>query len=78
MLNEAIFHLNCRPGKIYVDGTLGGSGHAAAICARIMPGGVFIGIDQDLDAINHARLVLQKYEGRIHLLHGNGFPLSRE
>jgi 16S rRNA (cytosine1402-N4)-methyltransferase len=71
MLNEVIFHLNCRPGKIYVDGTLGGSGHAAEICARIMPDGMLIGIDQDIDAINHARIALQKYERNIQLLHGN-------
>jgi 16S rRNA (cytosine1402-N4)-methyltransferase len=72
MLNEVIFHLNCRPGKIYVDGTLGGAGHAAAICSRIIPGGVFIGMDQDIDAVNHAKTVLQKnYDLHIHLLHGN-------
>lgn len=71
MLNEVIFYLNCRPGKTYVDGTLGGSGHAGAICDRITPGGVFIGIDQDLDAINHAKVALQNYDLDIHLLHGN-------
>lgn len=71
MLNEVIFYLNCRPGKTYVDGTLGGSGHAGAICDRITPGGVFIGIDQDLDAINHAKVTLQNYDLDIHLLHGN-------
>ena len=71
MLNEVIFHLNCRPGKIYVDGTLGGSGHAGAICDRISPGGVFLGIDQDIDAIQHAKTALQKHNLHIHLLHGN-------
>ena len=71
MLNEVIQHLNCRPGKTYVDGTLGGSGHAGAICARIMPGGIFIGIDQDIDAIKHAKVALQNDDLQIHLLHGN-------
>jgi 16S rRNA (cytosine1402-N4)-methyltransferase len=71
MLNEVVFYLNCRPGKIYVDGTLGGSGHAGAICDQITPGGVFIGIDQDIDAINHAKVALQNYDLHIHLLHGN-------
>jgi len=71
MLDEVISHLNCRPGKTYVDGTLGGSGHAGAICERIMPGGVFIGIDQDIDAINHAKVALQNYGPHLHLLHGN-------
>ena len=34
MLEEAVAHLNCRPGKVYVDGTLGGCGHARAILER--------------------------------------------
>jgi 16S rRNA (cytosine1402-N4)-methyltransferase len=71
MLNEVLLHLDCRPGRTYVDGTLGGAGHAGAICNRITPGGVFIGFDQDLDAIEHARAALQKDDIRIHLLHGN-------
>ena len=75
MLNEAVSHLNCRPGKIYVDGTLGGAGHAGAICDKITPGGVFIGIDQDIDAINHAKTALQGYDFPIHILHGNFYRL---
>jgi 16S rRNA (cytosine1402-N4)-methyltransferase len=71
MLNEAIFYLNCQPGKIYVDGTLGGAGHADAICEKITPGGVFIGIDQDIEAINHAKTALQNFSLHIHLIHGN-------
>ena len=71
MLNEVIFYLNCRPGKIYVDATLGGAGHAKAICDKITPGGVFIGIDQDIDAIDHAKAALQKFSLHIHLMHGN-------
>ena len=54
MLDEAVDILACRPGKIIVDGTLGGSGHARRICEQIDPGGVFIGIDQDRDAIDQA------------------------
>ena len=71
MLSEVILHLDCRPGKTYVDGTLGGAGHAGAICDQITPGGVFIGFDQDIDAIEHARAALQNDDIQIHLLHGN-------
>lgn len=71
MLDEVIFYLNCRPGKIYVDGTLGGAGHARGICSSITPGGVFIGIDQDIDAVNHAKIALQNFSLPIHLIHGN-------
>ena len=71
MLNEVVFYLNCRPGQIYVDGTLGGCGHARAICERIFPGGLFIGIDQDIDAIANAEKVLRDLALKTHLFHGN-------
>ncbi len=75
MLNEVVNYLNCRPGNVYVDGTLGGCGHAKAICERIFPGGTFIGIDQDIDAISNAETVLKDYSSNIHLFHGNFISL---
>lgn len=71
MLNEVVNYLNCRPGNVYVDGTLGGCGHARAICEKIFPGGTFIGIDQDIDAISNAESALKAYSSIIHLIHGN-------
>jgi 16S rRNA (cytosine1402-N4)-methyltransferase len=71
MLTEAVDCLNCRPGKTYVDGTLGGGGHARAICGRIFPGGRFIGIDQDEAAISNAALVLKPFGDHIHLFRDN-------
>lgn len=71
MLEEAIMCLACRPGGIFVDGTLGGSGHARAICHSIMPQGVFVGIDQDSDAVANAKRVLAPFGSGVHLFHGN-------
>ncbi len=71
MLNEAIQFLNCKPGKIYVDCTLGGSGHSMAILGKITPDGVLIGIDQDQDAIVNAKRVLKPYAFNIRLFHDN-------
>jgi len=71
MLPEAVAALNCRPGGIYVDGTLGGSGHAKAICEKIAPDGILIGIDQDRAAIDHANEILASYAANVHLFHGN-------
>jgi 16S rRNA (cytosine1402-N4)-methyltransferase len=71
MLEAAVDMLACRPGRTIVDGTLGGSGHARRICEQIRPGGVFIGIDQDQDAIDLARRVLPVDDPRIHIVHGN-------
>ena len=71
MLSEVVNFLNCRPGSVYVDGTLGGCGHARAICEKIIPGGMLIGIDQDIEAISNAETVLKQYSSNIHLIHGN-------
>lgn len=76
MLSEIIYYLNCKPGKIYVDCTLGGSGHAKAICEKIVPGGLLIGIDQDKDAIRNAKKVLKPYWSNIRLFHDNFINLS--
>jgi len=51
MPEETMEGLKIRPDGIYVDGTLGGGGHAALICARLSAKGRLIGIDQDQDAI---------------------------
>jgi len=71
MLNEAVTCLACRPGGVYADCTLGGAGHARAICERIRPDGVLIGIDQDGDAISHARTELASCTAGLHLFQGN-------
>jgi 16S rRNA (cytosine1402-N4)-methyltransferase len=78
MPEEAVTQLNCQPGKTYVDGTIGGCGHARKICAQIQPGGCLVGVDQDQDAIANARTVLAPYQERItlHLVHGNFSHLS--
>ena len=71
MVSEVLHYLNCKPGKVYVDGTLGGSGHAGAICRKIAPDGVFVGIDQDIDAVKNAKNVLRSFNVTVHLFHGN-------
>jgi len=71
MLPEVVDSLNCQPGKTYVDGTIGGTGHTSAILDRIHPGGCLIGIDQDLDAIENAKTVLHRSKVATHLFHGN-------
>ena len=71
MPREVAYYLNCQPGKIYVDCTLGGCGHARGICEKMIPGGMLIGIDQDADAIQNAEVALKDYLQQVHLFHGN-------
>lgn len=71
MPEEAVRHLDCRPGKIIVDGTLGGAGHARAILERILPGGLLIGLDQDEDAVTHAESIFKPFAGNTRLVRSN-------
>jgi len=71
MAEEVISFLNCTPGKIYVDGTLGGAGHARKILAAIRPNGLLIGIDQDRDAIDNASEIFGDDAADVRLFHGN-------
>jgi len=68
---EVAYYLNCMPGKVYVDCTLGGCGHAIGICKKIIPGGLFIGIDQDMDAIKNAEEKLKPYKSSVRLFNDN-------
>jgi len=71
MLAEVLAHLDLQRGKVCVDGTLGGAGHAREIARRILPGGVLIGLDRDPAAIAHGRTLLADFESGIHLIQGN-------
>ncbi|MCF8052002.1 MAG: 16S rRNA (cytosine(1402)-N(4))-methyltransferase RsmH [Desulfobacterales bacterium] len=71
MREEVLAHLNCSPGKVVVDGTLGGCGHAGAILDRIVPGGLLIGIDQDPEAIRHAEAMFKDRRDNVRLFHDN-------
>jgi len=58
---ESMKNLNINPEGIYVDGTLGGGGHASGICEKLNQKGIFIGIDRDGDAIRAASERLKDY-----------------
>lgn len=61
MKNEAVDLLQCQPGKIYVDCTLGGGGHSELILKRIQPDGRLIAFDVDDDAIKASTERLKNY-----------------
>ncbi len=71
LLEETIEWLNVRPDGIYVDGTLGGGGHAFAVCSRLSEKGRLIGIDQDEEALLAAGKRLERFRDRVTLVHGN-------
>lgn len=71
LLQETIDSLNIKADGIYVDGTLGGGGHAFEVCRRLGDGGKLIGIDQDGDAIAAATERLKEFPGRTVIVRNN-------
>lgn len=59
------------PGGRYIDGTLGGAGHAAAVLDASAPDGQLLGIDTDTAALAAAAARLAPYGERAVLIHGN-------
>ncbi len=70
LLRETIEQLHIKPDGIYVDGTLGGGGHALEVCSRLR-GGHLYGIDQDGEAIAAAKERLAAFGDRATLLRDN-------
>jgi 16S rRNA (cytosine1402-N4)-methyltransferase len=71
MLPEVMQLLQCRPGSVVVDATLGLGGHAREILERILPGGMLIGIDRDRESLEIARFRLIDYSSSMRLYHEN-------
>ena len=78
LLNETIDNLNIKPNGIYVDGTLGGGGHALEVAKRLEKGGRLIGIDQDEDAILAATERLKDYQDRVTVVRSNYCNMRKE
>lgn len=67
LLDETIEGLHIREDGTYVDGTLGGGGHAYHVCSRLSDKGRFIGIDQDAAAIEAAGIRLSPYQDKVKI-----------
>lgn len=76
MVAEVLEALKPQPNGRYVDGTVGGGGHAAAILKASSPSGWLFGCDRDGDAIEAARERLAKFVGRVELRRGNFADLA--
>lgn len=71
LLMETIDSLAIRPDGVYVDGTLGGGGHALEVCRRLGEKGRLIGIDQDADAIRAATERLLPFQENVTIVRNN-------
>ena len=77
LLDETVGGLNIKPDGIYVDGTLGGAGHAIEVCRKLSAKGRFIGIDQDQDAIIAASERLAAFD-QVTIIRSNYYYMVQE
>lgn len=76
MVAEVLQALRPRDGGRYVDGTLGGAGHAVAVLDASGPTGWLYGCDRDGVAIKAARQRLAEFNGRFEIRQGNFAQLA--
>jgi 16S rRNA (cytosine1402-N4)-methyltransferase len=77
LLDKAVSYLNLRRGAVVVDATIGGGGHSEEILKNILPGGMLIGIDADMEALAIARDRLQNFSGSFALVNDNFRNIDR-
>ena len=71
LVEEILFWLQCKPGGVYMDCTLGYAGLAARLLDRTAPDGILVGIDRDAAALAESRMRLREVAHRVHFRHGN-------
>ncbi len=71
LFSEVLEFLDCKPGQVYVDGTVGSGGHSRGILEKSSPTGKLIGLDWDEEALERARKNLSPFGGRVELLKAN-------
>ena len=73
LLHETVDGLDIKPDGVYVDCTLGGAGHAQYLLDQLGPQGHLYAFDQDMTAINNAKLKLADYveKGQVTFIHQN-------
>ena len=77
MVREVVAGLNVRPGGRYVDGTVGGGGHAYAVMEAASPGGSLLGLDRDPEALATARGRLAPFGDDVRLEQGDFAEMDR-
>lgn len=77
LLDETIEHLNIKSDGVYMDGTLGGAGHAFHVCEQLGEQGRFYGIDQDGDAVEAAGKRLAPFGDKVTVIRSN-YRYARE
>ena len=77
LVDEVLRLLEPERGGIFVDGTLGGGGHAEAVLSRLPENGRLYGIDRDDEALLESSARLVRFSDRFTPIKGNFFDMKR-
>ncbi len=77
MAEEVKQQLITKPDGVYVDGTIGGGGHAKVLLDALTDKALYIGIDRDANAIEHCNKRFKDSNTTVELFQGN-FTMMRE
>ena len=77
LVDEVLRLLEPERGGIFVDGTLGGGGHAEAVLSRLPENGRLYGIDRDDEALLQPSARLARFSDRFTPIKGNFFDMKR-
>lgn len=69
LVDEVLDFLRIGANEVWVDGTLGGAGHALAVAERAGPGALLIGLDRDPQALERSKVRLDAAGVRARLFH---------
>ena len=75
MVPEVLALLKPARGGVFVDGTLGGGGHAEAVLSALPESGKLFGIDRDDEALKAASARLSRFGDRFTAIKGNFFDM---
>lgn len=78
LLDEVLDGLAAKPGGTYIDGTVGGGGHAFALLKASAPDGRLLGFDKDPQAVMRAQKHLKAFGPRFRLIHASYATLEEE
>jgi 16S rRNA (cytosine1402-N4)-methyltransferase len=70
LAEETVRLIAPKSGEVYCDATVGGGGHAERILEASSPGARLVGIDRDPSALAAAKARLERFGGRVTLVHG--------
>jgi 16S rRNA (cytosine1402-N4)-methyltransferase len=78
LLGEAVEFLVIPSGSVFVDGTVGGGGHAEEICRRMGESATLVCFDADGDAIQFSEQRLKTFAAHLVFVHSNFGNLASE